>query len=164
MGVEKNFLERVRYSSIVKANREGAAMRYASISAIACVLFLSSVASGASQSVDLVCAGDMFDVPGLADRRRARNSARPAATSVDIDNKRILTPFGEFRISWMDAGKVSFDGEQGHLRVSGSLDRQTGKMTVVWQTPEEEAKVRAGRSGRGSMFAELNCSLSKRLF
>lgn len=137
-------------------------MRYASISTIACVLFLSSVASGASQSVDLVCAGDMFlyDIEPY----KVHSTAAPAATSVDIENKRILTPFGEFRISWMDAGKVSFDGEQGHLRVSGSLDRQTGKMTAVWQTPEEQAKVRAGQSGRASMFAELNCSLSKRLF
>ena len=63
--------------------------------------------------------GDMFlyDIEPY----KVHSTAAPAATSVDIENKRILTPFGEFRISWMDAGKVSFDGEQGHLRVSGSL-------------------------------------------
>ena len=96
-------------------------LRYASIIAIACVLSLSFVAStaAAGQSIDLVCGGDMFQYEPY----RVHGTAGPAATNVDIENKRISTPFGEFRISWMDAGKVSFDGEQGHLLMSGSLDR-----------------------------------------
>jgi hypothetical protein len=86
------------------------------------------------------------------------------ATTIDLENERIVTPVGDFHITRVEDTSVTFDDPGKKLVVFGNLDRMTGKMTVFWRRPEEEARMRAGLTSKMSRYAELGCSASKRLF
>jgi hypothetical protein len=112
------------------------------------------------QKIDLVCNGAVHQF----EPDRVEGTAGPGATTVDLGRNRISTPVGEFRISKVEDTTVYFDDPGKQLIVFGYLDRLTGKMTVFWRRPEEEAKMQAGLPAKAAMSAELRCSVSKRLF
>jgi hypothetical protein len=116
--------------------------------------------SALGQTIDLTCNGSIHHYEPEA----LKATVGPAATRVDLERKRIVTPFGEFRIRKVEETTIYFDNPGMELVVDGRIDRVTGKMTVIWRSPEEEAKMRAVGSSKAAQFAELRCSVSKRLF
>jgi len=76
-------------------------------------------------------------------------------TTVDLENRELATPVGNFRIISFDDRTVSFDDPRSDLGVFGTLDRITGQMTVIWR--------RAGAS-QMSRYANLQCGPARRLF
>ena len=58
--------------------------------------------------------------------------------------RRISTPVGEFRISRIGETTISINEERPDLILSGSLDRLSGKLTILGQHPAEAAKVTGG--------------------
>ena len=110
--------------------------------------------------INLMCGGTMNQYQP----KRIEGTVAPGATVVDLDQNRIETPVGRFRISTVTDTSISFDDPGKQLVVFGTLDRLSGAMTVSWRTAEEDAKMKANMSAQNSMYAELQCSASKRLF
>jgi hypothetical protein len=140
------------------------------------VLSLSNVIANA-QSVNLSCRGTAYLSSGTTGRGSppSTNLVGPAATVVDIDNRKITTPLGEYTISKVDETTVYFEDHR-LWAVDGHLDRISGEMHINWYQPAEWAKAKqqaddilAGRKVTPkavdvAMLAELHCSAAKRLF
>jgi hypothetical protein len=88
----------------------------------------------------------------------------PAATTVDLAQKLILTPVGQYRISKVEETKIYVAEERQDFSVWGTLDRLTGKMDIFWERLAERAKRRAGSPSKFAALLELQCSVSNRLF
>jgi hypothetical protein len=84
---------------------------------------------------------------------------QPQATTINLEEKYITTPVGEFDIKTVSEGSISF-GDVGKMwkdvNAFGTLDRVTGLMTVFWRNPNDPAHMAA--------YSELHCSAAKRLF
>jgi hypothetical protein len=83
----------------------------------------------------------------------------PKDTVVDLDNRSIVSPVGEFNIITIAEDSISFGGESPSypgLTIYGTLDRVSGHMTIFWRKP--------GATTKMEMYSELNCSKAKRLF
>jgi hypothetical protein len=123
------------------------------------VIAISTAASG--QTVDLMCGGKFYQY----EPSKIESSVAPRATRIDLHRKRISTPVGEFRISNAEDTAIFFkEVLPGPLLVFGRLDRLSGEMTIFWRRPEEEEKLQAGLTAQTAMYADLRCSVSKRLF
>jgi hypothetical protein len=122
------------------------------------VLAINNAAFG--QTVDLVCNGEVRQY----EPNHLEGTAGPGAARVDLGLKRISTPVGDFRITRVEETAIYFDEPGKPLKVFGYLDRSTGRMTVFWRRPEEEAKMQAGLPSNMVRYATLACSVSKRLF
>jgi hypothetical protein len=112
------------------------------------------------QTIDLVCNGEVHQY----EPNPVEGTAGPGAAWVDLGLKRISTPVGDFRITKVEETAIYFDEPGKPLKVFGYLDRSTGRMTVFWRRPEEEAKMQAGLPSNMVRYAVLACSVSKRLF
>ena len=128
------------------------------------VVWISDPAFGCTaEAIDLTCSGVMHTY-GV---RHIEGTVGPGATIVDLEQQRITTPVGKFRITSISDASISFDqsygehwntysGFQEELAVFGTLGRVSGHMTVFWRNPKDNAKM--------AMYSELECSAAKRLF
>ena len=125
-------------------------------------VFTIAVFNGAAlgQTITLVCSGKMYE----SEPDKIESTVGPGAATLNLELKRVSTPVGDFRITKVEDTKISFDDPEKQLKVFGYLDRLSGQMTVFWRRPEEEAKMQAGLISKMVMYAELSCSVSKRLF
>ena len=131
---------------------------FAAATAAAMHLALNNPAS--AQVIDLVCGGTYS---AWYPEKITANVA-PAATRVDLEQRLLSTPAGKFRISKIGETTISIYEERPELILSGSLDRLTGRLTILGQHPAEAAKLRAGSSAKSAISIELHCSVPKRLF
>jgi hypothetical protein len=121
----------------------------------ATILFAAFNSMACGQAIDLVCSGTWHD---FRPTPTINSTVGPAATKVDLENRRITTPIGNFSMFKIEDTKIWFQDDPGkQLFVQGSLDRLSGQMTISWWNPEEMWK-------RAAMIAELRCSAAKRLF
>jgi hypothetical protein len=119
------------------------------------IVVLGTAASGnelRAQVIDLECKGPVNQY----EPKKILGIAGDGGTRVNPDQNRITAPFGEFRITQVEETKIYFDDPSSALEVSGTLDRIAGQMTIFWRRPKEVARV--------SMYADLKCSIAKRLF
>lgn len=123
------------------------------------IVLVASNSAVVGQTINLMCSGTVYQY----EPNRMEGSATGAAT-IDLENGRIGTPVGDFHITRVEETSVTFDDPGRELVVFGKLDRMTGRMTVFWRRPEEEAKMQAHLTSNSSMYAELSCAATKRLF
>ena len=129
----------------------------------ASVAIASDAAS--AQTVNLVCGGAYHM---YAPEEPMDATLEPTASSVDLANKRIITPLGEYRISRVEDAQLYFDKPGSptfNFVTHGTLARTTGKMLIRWMRPEEDAKAQViGQTAHMARYAEFTCSTAKRLF
>jgi hypothetical protein len=113
-----------------------------------------------AQTINLVCGGKFHQY----DPEGRTATVPPAATTVDLAKKLILTPVGQYRISKVEETKIYVAEERQDFSVWGTLDRLTGKMDIFWERLAERAKRRAGSPSKFAALLELQCSVSNRLF
>jgi hypothetical protein len=131
------------------------------VALVGCEGIVSAINNAAfGQTIDLMCNGQVHQY----EPSRLEGVAGPGATRVDLGLKRISTPVGDFRITKVEETAIYFDEPGKSLKVFGYLDRSTGRMTVFWRRPEEEARMQAGLPSNVVRYAALGCSVSKRLF
>jgi hypothetical protein len=132
----------------------------------ACLASLIAAGSGGSafaQAVNLTCVGELH----IYEPERIDATVDPTASAVDLASKEITTPLGTFRLSRIEENRLTFDGaatREFNLVTHGSLDRLTGKMVITWLRPEQDAKYKIGELNNMARYAELRCSIAKRLF
>jgi hypothetical protein len=101
----------------------------------ACVSLLLFMASAVpARAIDLTCSGVMHSYGA----KHLQGTVEPQATVVNLDEKYITTPVGEFDITSVSENSVSFGGTSSSypgLTIFGTLDRVTGHMTVFWRKP-----------------------------
>jgi hypothetical protein len=106
-----------------------------------------------AEAIDLSCKGVMHTY----EMKQKEGTVDPGAAVVDLEQKRIATPVGSFRITNISDDSISFDDPKSkQLVVFGTLDRISGLMRVFWRHPEDTSKM--------AMYSELKCSSAKRLF
>jgi hypothetical protein len=133
----------------------------------ACLAMSFWIATGclaSAQAVSLACGGTYHVYPP---EEPMEGTVAPTASSVDIADKRINTPLGEYRISSIDGEQIFFDKPATatfNFVTHGSLDRVTGKMMIRWLRPEDDAKERALQTVHMARYADFTCSAAKRLF
>lgn len=104
-------------------------------------------------AVDLTCGGVMHTYQAT----HIQGSVAPGATIVDLEQRRITTPVGSFRVIDISEDSITFDDpREKQLIVFGTLDRLSGLMRIFWRNPQNSTKM--------ARYAELNCSIAKRLF
>lgn len=114
---------------------------------------LLAVSVSPAWAIDLSCKGMMHTYGSTP----MEGAVEPGATVVDLDQKSITTPIGDFRITTVTDASVSFDDPtEKRLVVFGTLDRISGRMTVFWRNPRDNTKM--------ARYGELQCSAAKRLF
>lgn len=133
------------------------------LKAIAFVL-LCGLAEAQAAPVNLSCEGELKDYGTRIDA-----NIPPAASTVDLERRVLKLPLGSFNITRADDQIIWFGGDftaadKTSMTIQGSMDRTTGRVTAIWYRPEELAKMHAGQRAQASMFMELRCSASKRLF
>ncbi|KJC40069.1 hypothetical protein UP09_23770 [Bradyrhizobium sp. LTSP885] len=123
---------------------------------VAAALVMLAISATSANATDLTCAGTM----NTYQPKRVEATIEPGATVVDLAARHIVTPIGDFDITSVSQGSISFGGDNTPsyrgLTVFGTLDRVSGHMTVFWRKP--------GDAAHAAMYAELNCSTAKRLF
>jgi hypothetical protein len=118
---------------------------------IAAAILAVTIAPAAA--IDLSCKGVMHTY----EMEQKEGAVDPGAAVVDLEQKRIATPVGNFRITTISEDSISFDDPSSkQLVVFGTLDRISGLMRVFWRHPNDNS--------RAAMYAELKCSAAKRLF
>jgi hypothetical protein len=119
------------------------------------VLLTLAISIAPANAVDLTCGGSMHTY----NPKHIEGTVAPQATVVNLEEKYIATPVGEFDITKVSEDSISFGGTSPSypgLTIFGTLDRVTGHMTVFWRKP--------GDTSHMAMYSELNCSKAKRLF
>jgi hypothetical protein len=124
-------------------------------------LFLTATActNAYAQAIPLLCSGTwrFYDEDKVA-------QVPPSAGALDLQAETVSTPVGAFRITRVEPTTVYFDDPKAVLKVFGTLDRMSGAMNIFWRTKEQEAKLQAGLPTKMTMYADLRCTPSKRLF
>jgi hypothetical protein len=110
--------------------------------------------------VTLSCGGNMTTYQPQA----IAGTVAPGATVVDLENRTLLTPVGRFRIISASESSVSFDNPSDQGVVFGTLDRITGRLSVMWMTSSENEKRVRGQAFNMTAYADLNCTARQRLF
>jgi hypothetical protein len=114
---------------------------------------LLAISITGAEAIDLRCSGVMHTYKG----KHIEATVLPQATTVDLEQRRIATPVGEFHITEVSEGSISFDDPKSkQLAVFGTLDRVSGLMRIFWRDPGDNTHM--------AMYSELNCSAAKRLF
>jgi hypothetical protein len=111
-----------------------------------------SATMSSAQTINLVCGGTMHQYQP----QKKEGDVVPAGTIVDLTAKKIATPVGEFQIAAIEEKEITFGAQGEEPIVFGTLDRLTGTMNVFWRRREDQSKM--------VMYAELKCSVAKRLF
>jgi hypothetical protein len=119
---------------------------------LATLVFAISIAR--AEAINLTCGGVMHTY----NAKHIEGTVSPQATVIDLEQRRMTTPVGDFSITDVSEGSISFGdgGQRKDLAVFGTLDRVTGLMRVFWRRPGDNARM--------AMYSELNCSAAKRLF
>jgi hypothetical protein len=129
----------------------GGSIRMKTIIGLASLTLAISIAP--AEAIDLTCSGVMhtYGPPHI------EGTVQPGATIVDSEKRTITSPVGDFHITNVSDGSISFDKPaEKQLVVFGTLDRMSGLMRVFWQNPGDKTKL--------VMLTELKCSTAKRLF
>jgi hypothetical protein len=129
-------------------------MRRINNSILASILLLA-ISTAPASAIDLTCGGVMHTYSP----RHVEGTVATQATVVDLENRDIVTPVGEFNITTASENSISFGGVSPSypgLTIFGTLDRVTGHMTIFWRKPGDDAHM--------AMYSELNCSKANRLF
>jgi hypothetical protein len=129
------------------------------------LLLVGSAVTANAQPVNLSCAGTFKEF----EPERLDASVPPTASSVDLQERILKVPLGPFSITSVNESSLTIESNLtaptlGPLIVTGWLDRTTGNFTAFWYRPEEKRKMDAGQTAHASMYLELGCSVSKRLF
>jgi hypothetical protein len=103
-----------------------------------------------AKAIDLNCSGEMHTYGS----RHIEGTVSPGATIVDLEKRSISTPVGDFRITNISEGSISFDDPARF--VFGTLDRMSGEMKVFWRNPEDKSKM--------ARYGELKCLAAKHPF
>lgn len=112
-----------------------------------------AISTAPADAVDLTCSGVMHTYGAS----HMEGTVEPGATVVDLGAKHMTTPIGDFRITGVSEGSVAFDDPaEKRLIVFGTLDRISGRMTVLWRDAKRPSKL--------ARYSELQCSTAKRLF
>ena len=120
---------------------------------IGLVSFALAIGIAPARAIDLTCRGEMH----YYESKHIEVTIPPGAAIVDLEKRSITTPLGDFRITVVSEGSISFsDPAEKWLIVSGTLDRMSGLMRVFWQNPKDNTKM--------ARYGELKCSTAKRLF
>jgi hypothetical protein len=123
-------------------------------------LFVIYATPSCAETVNLICGG----VSHHYKPDRIDATVNPASTIIDLDNKTIETPVGDFAISKITPATIWFSRSSSENPNDGSIDRSTGIMTVSWYSKEDAAKKAAGLSFFVKSHAELVCLPAKRMF
>jgi hypothetical protein len=110
--------------------------------------------------VTLSCGGSMTSYQPQA----ISGTVAPGAAVVDLEKRTLLTPVGHFRITSASESSVSFDNPRDQGIVFGTLDRITGRLSVMWMTGSENQKRVRGQAFNMTAYADLNCTARQRLF
>ncbi|MBR0792146.1 hypothetical protein JQ631_23935 [Bradyrhizobium manausense] len=116
-----------------------------------------------AQAVNLTCRGRYHVYPP---EESIDASLPPSASSVDLAAKRIVTPLGAYTLSQIDEDQLTFDAPASPtfgFITHGTLDRVTGKMLIWWFLPPEYERFKGNRSAHAARYAELECSIARRL-
>jgi hypothetical protein len=135
-----------------------------SVSLFAMAFLIASACPASAQAVNLACGGVYHVYPP---EEPLEATVAPTASSVDLANKAITTPLGEYRISSINDVQIFFDNPASpsfNFVAHGSLDRVTGKMMIRWLRPEEDVREKSLQTVHMARYAELTCSAAKRLF
>ena len=134
-----------RVKSAIEPIRMKAAISLASL------ILATSIAPAAA--IDLICSGAMHTYGS----NHNAAAVPPGAAIVDLENRSISTPVGNFHITTVSDDSISFDDPtKKQLVLHGTLDRWTGLMRVFWRNPGDDTQA--------VMYSELKCSIAKRLF
>jgi hypothetical protein len=89
-----------------------------------------------AEAIDLSCTGVMHTYKP----KHVEATVDAGAAVVDLEQKRIATPVGSFRITNISDDSISFDDPRSkNLAVLGTLDRISGLMRVFWRQPEDNS-------------------------
>jgi hypothetical protein len=118
------------------------------------LIFLAlAITIAPAEAIDLSCTG----VIHTYDLEKKQGTVEPGASVVDLEQKRIATPVGSFRIKTIAEDSITFDDPTSkEFVVFGTLDRISGLMRVFWRLPND--------TSRTARYAELKCSAAKRMF
>ena len=134
-----------RVKSAIEPIRMKAAISLASL------ILATSIAPAAA--IDLICSGAMHTYGS----NHNAATVPPGAAIVDLENRSISTPVGNFHITTVSDDSISFDDPtKKQLVLHGTLDRWSGLMRVFWRNPGDDTQA--------VMYSELKCSIAKRLF
>lgn len=123
------------------------------------VFFLSFFATtyAFADPVILLCNGSLSHPP------EPKGSIGPSSVIIDLENKIIKTPLGEFTISRIDADSVVFGQPTNSGSVGGNIDRISGSMSIFWLTAAQKEASKKGPF-KYEMFASLECAPAKKMF
>jgi hypothetical protein len=121
--------------------------------AISLTLLTLAIGVAPARAIDLSCSGEMH----YYKPKHIEMTVPPGAAILDLENSRITSSVGNFRITKVADDSISFDDPKGkELVVDGTLDRVSGLMTVFWHKPEDWKQA--------IRYSELKCSVAKRMF
>jgi hypothetical protein len=110
------------------------------------------LATSFAPTVDLTCSGVMHNYGSNHDAA----AVPPGAAIVDLENRTISAPVGNFRITTVSDDSISFDDPaKKQLVLFGTLDRCSGLMRVFWRNPGDDTQA--------VMYSELKCSTLRSL-
>jgi hypothetical protein len=107
-----------------------------------------------AQVIDLTCTGRTYRAP-------KSGPTGPVDVRVDLDNKSVALPWGNFPITKADRQAVHFRRKDGAFVAAGILDRVAGTLRMSWKKPREVAREREGKQAVTSRFAWLWCAVRK---
>jgi hypothetical protein len=127
---------------------------------ILAIFWLTSLTAARAEPIALICGG----VTHHYKPEKMDGTVNPASAIIDLDNKFIETPVGDFAISKITPATIWFSRPSSESPNEGSIDRGTGMLKISWYSKEDAAKKAKGLPFFVELYVELLCTPTKRMF